>query len=800
MTTKLYILFVLLFIGINAYTQTGKIEGRIFDAKNNEPLPFVTVVLNGTNIGTATDMDGRFRITGLNPGIVKITASFVGYVSKESDQLIVSTNKSAYIEIALEQTDKLIDAIIVNAKAFQRTQESPVSLRSIGVSEIEFNPGSNRDISKVIQSFPGVGSSVSFRNDVIVRGGGPSESRFYLDGVEIPNLNHFSTQGASGGPVGIINADFVRNVNYYSGAFPVNRGNALSGIFEFTQIDGNKEKTKYTGVIGASELSLTMDGPLGKKTSYVLSARQSYLQFLFSALGLPFLPTFNDFQFKSRTQFNKKNELIIVGLGAIDRFTLNTGIKEPDETQRYILNFIPYQNQWNYAVGAVYKHYFKNGYQTWVLSRNMLNNRSYKYQNNIELDSLKTLDYTSQEMENKFRFENNFRFSDFRFIFGLGGEYDRYTTDTYQKIFRFGKADVIQYDSNLDLFKWNAFASLSRGLFSNRVQVSLGTRVDANNYSKNMNHLFKQFSPRMSISYILNNKWSLSANTGQYFQLPAYTTLGFRNNEGKLVNRENDLSYIKTIHYIAGTEYNYSNEIQFTLEGFYKKYTHYPFSQNDSISLANQGADFGVVGNEEVVSTNQGRAVGAEFQARFNFTSNLFINLSYTYVRSEFENRSGDLIPSSWDSKHLLVFTSGKEFKKNWRIGTKWRFVGGLPYTPYDLENSAYILAWNAGGSASLDYSRLNSERFEAYHQLDVRIDKRFYFKKWSLTLYLDIQNLYNQKSKEQDIVLQKLDPTTGQPIIIDPSLPIENQKYDLYSLNSENGTVLPTIGLIVKF
>ena len=165
----------------------------------------------------------------------------------------------------LEETEINIGEVVVKASPFAKKIETPISVRIIGIDEIEKNPGGNRDISKVIQSYPGVASTPAFRNDVIVRGGGPNENRFYIDNVEIPYLNHFSTQGASGGPVGIINVDFVQSVDFLSGAFPASKGNALSSILNFTFIDGNKDKMKYRATVGASDLGLTLNGPAGKK-------------------------------------------------------------------------------------------------------------------------------------------------------------------------------------------------------------------------------------------------------------------------------------------------------------------------------------------------------------------------------------------------------------------------------------------------------------------------------------------------------------------------------------------------------
>ncbi|MGM0621783.1 MAG: carboxypeptidase-like regulatory domain-containing protein, partial [Bacteroidota bacterium] len=287
-----YLLLTIFILPLFAQAQEASLKGRVVDAANNEPLPFVNIIVSGTDIGTITDMDGNFLINGLEPGFIRVEASFVGYKRAVSSEIEVSVASTNSVEIQLEEQQEQIEEVTVTASPFRKTEESPVSLRTIGIGEIEKAPGANRDISKVIQSFPGVQSTPAFRNDVIIRGGGPSESRFYLDGVEVPFINHFSTQGASGGPVGIINADFLREVNYYSGAFPANRGNALSGVLEFFQVDGNDERLKFQGTVGASEVAATLDGPVGDKTTFIFSARRSYLQFLFSVLELPFLPNF----------------------------------------------------------------------------------------------------------------------------------------------------------------------------------------------------------------------------------------------------------------------------------------------------------------------------------------------------------------------------------------------------------------------------------------------------------------------------------------------------------------------------
>jgi hypothetical protein len=785
---------LLLSIPFSLFSQQGSITGRVFDLVSNEPLPFVNIIVTGTTVGTISDMDGKFLISGLKPGFIRLQASFIGYEPAISPEIEISNARVASLEIPMKVSQQQIEEVTVKASPFRKTEESPVSLRVIAIGEIENSPGANRDISRVIQSFPGVQSTPAFRNDIIIRGGGPSESRFYLDGVEVPNINHFATQGASGGPVGILNADLLREVNYYSGAFPSNRGNALSGVLEFSQVDGNQDKIRFRGTLGASELSATFDGPLGDKTTFVLSTRRSYLKFLFSLIELPFLPTFNDMQFKIRTRFDNKNELTLTGLGAIDLFDLNLGIENPDDQQKYILSQIPVNEQWNYTVGATYKHFRKNSYQTVVLSRNHLNNSAYKYlDNNDATEANKILDYDSGEIENKLRVENNTRINGYKINFGANAEVVSYSNKTDARRFYGGQVAAIRYETDLNLVKWGLFGQVSKPVLEEKLALSLGIRADANNYSNDMANLLKQLSPRFSASYRLDDRWSLNFNTGRYFQLPAYTVLGFKK-DNSLVNKFNHLKYITADHLIGGIEYRPETGILFSAEAFLKNYRNYPFSVNDSISLANKGADFGVIGDEEVTSTSEGRAYGAEFQTRISSGKGFNLNLSYTLVRSEFKNGLEQFIPSKWDSKHLIVLTSTKEIKGNWRAGIRWRFVGGLPYTPWDLEKSSLVEVWNLTGAPSPDNSRLNASRFKPFHQLDVRIDKAFYLKRLTAKFYIDFQNFYNFKADQEDIIVREQDET-GRFILVDGGT-----RYQLKRVKNTTGTFLPSLGIMIEF
>ena len=793
-----YFLLPIVLLNISLiFAQTGQIRGRIYNEVNNEVLPFSNIYIEGTNSGASSDFDGNFLITGISPGFYRLTASSLGFETRLSDEFQVLAGRTVTIDIPMRESATTLSEVTVTAKIFSRNQESPVSLRSIGLSEIENSPGANRDISKVIQNLPGVAAIPSQnRNDIIVRGGASNESKFYLDDIEIPNINHFATQGASGGTNGILNADFIREVNFYSGAFPANRGNALSGIFNFRQIDGNSEAAKLRGTIGASEVSITMDGPLGENTTYILSARRSYLNFLFKLIGLPFLPTFNDAQFKVKTRIDERSEITFVGLGSFDFNVLDRDIENPDEFQAYLLGNIPESEQWSYAIGAVYKRFRDEGFSNMVLSRNMLNNRFYKYRNNVIQDGNILSDYSSFEAENKFRIENFIRTNNnFRITYGANLEYAKYYNSSFINIFTPIGPQIIDFESSFGMLKYGLFGQITNSIISNRLNLTLGFRFDGNDYSDSMIKFWEQFSPRFSASYLLTEKFSINFNTGRYYQLPSYTSLGYRDQNSILVNRANDIRYISADHLISGVEFRPSDRSIISLEGFYKSYSNYPYSVKDSLVLAFKPVDFGALGSEEILSIGEGRAYGFEILSQNRLKNDLNIVLSYTFAISEFKNNDDEYISTSWDNRHIFIVTTSKKFKKNWVAGIKWRYAGGLPYTPYDIDFSSNRDAWDVTGTAYFDYDLLNSMRFKPFHQLDVRIDKTWYFEKSSIRFYVDIQNFYNFKSDTEDIWTNL--NSEGVPVI-NPDNP---QNYVLRRIESDgSGTIVPTIGLIIDF
>ena len=761
------------------------VRGKVIDKQSRQPVAYANVVVAGIpGKGASTDSLGIFRIEQIPPGIYRFEATLIGYKSTVTSEYLVSAS-TPFIEIEIEEDENMLSAIVVTPSPFRKTVESPVSMRIIGLQEIERSPGGNRDISRIVRAYPGVSfSPIGYRNDLIVRGGSPSENRFYMDGIEIPNINHFATQGASGGPVSIVNADLIREISFYTGAFPANRSGAMSSVLDFRLRDGNPDKQTFKATLGASEVSFSGNGHLSDKTTYLFSIRQSYLQLLFKALGLPFLPNFIDSQFKLKTRLSAHDELILLGLVGIDKMKLNTD--EKGEDAEYILSYLPTIHQETFTVGTSYRHYAGKHVQSVTLSHNYLNNRNIKYLNNDESseDNL-TLRLRSVEQKTTLRFENQTRLGQWTLKEGAEMNYSNYTNQTNQRIFGI-TSTLSDYRTDLNIFSWGGFFSTDYTTANKRFSASAGIRTDGNNYNKEMKELWKQLSPRLSLSYELTQQWTLSGNAGLYYQLPPYTALGFKDNDGLYANK--NLKYMQVMETSLGLDWHLQDRLMISAEGFFKRYSRMPLSLRDDIALACKGDDYGTVGNEALIPTARGRAYGVETMLRWQIPERFNFVSSLTVFRSEYNS-----IASAWDNRFILNVSGTYNLPRRWSIGGKLSYIGGAPYTPYDKEKSSLVEAWNAQGRPYYDYSKYNTERLPNFAQLDIRVDKSFYFHRCMVGFYLDLQNITGSKLKQQDVIM-----STG--VIENPSAPVGEQRYKMKYLKQESGTILPSIGITVEF
>ena len=793
----------------------GRLSGVVVDKLTQKILPNVSVSIEGIAKGVIADTNGIFRITGIPLKTYNIIFSLVGYKKQILFNVVINAGNENNFNIELEQSGGALTEVLVKTNkrtARAATLETPLSVQRLTTEEIKSNPGGNFDISKVIQSLPGVGGGAGgggFRNDIIIRGGAPSENVFYLDGIEMPGINHFQTQGSAGGPQGILNVSFIEDVKLSSSAFDARYDNALSSVFQFKQKTGNINKLQGNIRLSATELSGTLEGPLSKdkKTTFLASIRRSYLQLLFTAIDLPIRPSYWDFQTKITRQIDKKTTLSFIGIGAIDDFRF-AAIKKATPEKLYILNSNAFIKQWTYTAGLSLKRLVKNGFVNIALSRNTFDNDVNQYEDNTtQIEAQKTLTYRSRETENKLRVDINKNINDWKIAYGTVAQVSEYDTKTFAVIRRelkdgFGNiiqnAVTVNFTSPLNSFlRYGAFAQVSKRFFNSRLGISAGLRSDMNTFTTTGNNGLKTLSPRISASYILADKWTANASIGRYFKIAPYTILGFANNANNLVNK-NSL-YQRSDHYVAGIEYLPNDGLRFTAEGFYKDYANVPVSISKGISLANLGGDFNVLGNEAVVTNGKGRAYGFEFFAQKKLTNKFFGILSYTFYRSEYAGLDNKLIASAWDNRHLLTVTWGYKFPRNIELGLKFRYQGGALYSPFDdVASKANYLSL---GQGIVDYARLNTQRLGGFNSGDVRIDKKWNFKKMTIDLFLDVTNWYIAKNPAIPTYTFRRNAnntafltTNGLPINMNGSnaIPI--------LLSNDDPQVTPTLGFIIEF
>lgn len=780
----------------------GNINGFARQAKTLVPLQGVTIMVVGTDKITSTDEKGFFSIKDIPTKSYTIEASFVGYKPVQKFDIEVTSGNTVEVNFDLEEETRELGNIVIRAN-FPKPVGVVNSVQSLSANEIIRYPGANFDMAKVVQSLPGVSGSVGFRNDIIIRGGAPNENVYYLDGVEVPTINHFATQGAAGGPVGMLNVSFLDRVTLHTSAFPAKYDNPLSGVLQFRQRSGNPEKIQGNFRLSATEAALTAEGPLDKKknTTFIASVRRSYLQLLFKLIELPFLPDYWDYQYKVTHKPDNKNEINIIGIGSIDNFSF---LKPKNATleQLTILDQIPLNSQRTNTIGISWRHAMRKGYWQLVASNNLLDNRADKFEgNDIGNEARRILKYKSVEDEKRLRYEINFSINKIQINAGAQMIGTSYSNETFQRRNGF----VADYSTSFNMFRYGVFASATRKVLNERLTLTAGIRTDGNDFMDEGTALGRNLSPRLAASYAITKSVNANFSLARYYKTPAYTILGFKIND-RYVNKDAD--FIKSDHLVGGLEWLPSSTIRVTAEGFIKKYNDYPVSVATGVSLANFGGDFGVLGNERITSNGKGQTAGFELLFQQRLTKNFYGILSYTYYHSKFSGTDQKLIPSAWDNRHLLSFTGGYRLGKNWEIGLRFRYQGGAPYTSFDnqqsLDNYFFLSA------PVLDYSKINQERLGAFNAADLRIDKKYNFKKWTLNIFLDIQNLYNSKNPTAPSFTLKRNPdesfatTTGEPYnpgaFGDPSVPNNRQKGIPVILPNTSGSRLPSIGFVVEF
>ena len=780
-------LLLLLAFNLQAFQSTGTINGYVRDARTQESIPGATVILQETQLGAITDANGYFSIKNVPTETYAIQVSFVGYETEVRFGVVVRSGGTPDLNFELKESVEELEEVVVTANPFRKTEETPLSIQKLSREEVATYPGGNNDIAKVVQSLPGVQGSIGgFRNDIIIRGGAPNENVYYLDGIEIPNINHFSTQGSAGGPVGLLNVSFFEGVTLSTSSFGAQYDNPLSGVLQFDQRNGNNRNFKGNFRLSSSESAFTFEGPLFKSgdetsnTTFIASVRRSYLQLLFTLIDLPFLPDYWDYQYKVNHKVDEYNEIMITGVGSIDDFSINVP-EEYDPEQQATLDQVPVIQQRSNTAGISWTNRFKNGtgFLRTTLSNNFLENQFRRYDDNVNETGL-FFDNISSERESKLRFNYTKFKGDWTLTSTASAQAVEYENNTLDAV------NNINYNTAINFLKYGLSFQASNARILPRLGVSFGIRADGNGFTDTGNEIWRTLSPRISASYQIDNqeRWTLNASAGRYFKIAPYTILGFQDQNGNFANQDAD--YIQSDHLVLGLEYLLNSSSRITVEGFYKKYRNYPVSVVDSVSLANLGGDFSVLGNEDVESVGLGRTYGAELLYQKKFTNNFYAILAYTLFWSEYTAfDEKEYLPSAWDSRNLITFTGGYKFGNNWEVSARVRYLGETPFAPVNedetLANYPAIIK---------DYDQLGTVRLSSFNQTDLRVDKKWNFENWTFNIFIEIQNLFGQDIPNE--------PQYGLDRDADGTITLPETLIQIPA--ADNSSTLPSIGIVIDF
>lgn len=596
--------------------------------------------------------------------------------------------------------------------------------------------------------------------------------------------------GASGGPNGLLNFDLMRSADLYSSCFPVQYGGALSSVLDLKQREGRNDRMGGKVIVGYTDYGGVLEGPLAGKGNYLLSYRKSFSEYYLKAFDVPVLPAYSDLQFRTKLDLNSKNELVLLGIAGNDHYRLNTGA-EASDALLYNVGYIPEGDQSLYTVGANYKHYLEHSYYNFVVSRNSFTSTADKFRGNSGLEADRLMRYDATNSDNRLRFEHNIFRKDIKYKYGFKLDQSAMSLNNFALDADRNGIDTLSIASSITFLQYGFFGNYSNTFFEGRLTMSYGFRMDGTNLNKRMANLNHQFSPRAAMTYNLGKKWSLNGTAGSYYQLPPAIVIGYFDETAA----GSVLDYMKSNHWGIGVEHNSKESYRFSVELFSKKYHQYPFLLSDSISFANAVADYVVVGNQATSATGEGRAYGTEIFIQQKLKKNYMWMLAYTFSVGEFEDKHGAFIASSWDTRHILSFSALKRWDSNWQLGLRFRYASGTPYTPYDLSTSADITNWNVVNRGIYDYDQLNANRIPAFHAMDLRVDKHFFFNKWNLSIYLDLQNLYGASIALQPYLTLERDDAF-QPVISSA----DASKYKLQQITSDTGRMLPSFGLIASF
>jgi hypothetical protein len=723
------------------------------------------VELVETGVTVQTDSLGRFEISETPVGVYQLRVRALGFQPIVRANTVVGSGKPLNVRIELAPLAVQLEGISVRPSFFQQRAEYTTSTRSIGADETRRAPGAQEDVIRTVALLPGVGVTSGGRNDLVVRGGAPYENLFLVDGIEVPNINHFGSQGSTGGPLSLINVDFVQRTDFSAGGFSAKYGDRTASLTSITLREGETERLAGEVNLSGTGFGAILEGPVGQSTSFLFSARRSYLDLLFKAAGFSFIPAYVDLQLKTNTRIDENNSVSFVGIGAIN----TVEFINDDADDRYDNSRILAPEQRQYFGGLIWKRLIDDGLLTVTLGR------TFSRFETLQSDSLNppqtVFSNLSAEGDNSLRVDLVKRLSPWLEL--NVGNVARYASKLDYAIELDGRYRLDDEGVARSLSRDTSFTALRNATYvqgtvqlTSAIQATAGARLD---YYDFLNDAARA-APRLGVRAQVSPTIAATFSAGRYHQAPSFIwLLGDGANTQRLKPIESD-------QVVVGFEGQPRADTRLQLEFFYKKYSNYPARIfRPQAVLAPAGFEDVTTdipyGLEPLNSEGTGRVYGVEFLAQKRLSSLPFYGLlSATLSRAEYTSIEGATRPGSYDARFLGNLVAGWRPGNDWELSGKFRVATGLPTTPFVGSGPA---------AGQLDFSAYNQgARLPTFHALDLRIDKRWSFRSLQLETYIDVQNVFGRANVTQ----------------------FEWNYREGVSEPNEALTVLPTIGVNIEF
>lgn len=734
LSTFMILLILTLGITQNTYCITplsGIIKGKVIDSDTKEPLIGTNIIVINTKLGASTDSKGDFTIDKVPVGSYTFKFSYIGYEPLFKTDVIVKSNRITFLAVSLKMTTIETEGITVSAGFFSQTDDQPTSIINFSAEEIRRGPGSAGDISRILFSLPSISKVSDNQNSLIVRGGSPAENSFYIDNIEIPNINHFPVQASSAGHIGLLNVDFINDVNFYTGGFSAAYGDKLSSVMDLSFREGNKNEVDFQLDLNVGGIGAIGEGPVANgKGSWLFSARHSFLDLIVMSLiseNESTIPKYSDYQTKFVYNLSDKHKIILLNITALDKFS-NKKADAIENSKNIYGGGKVFQSTTGFNCQYLWGN---NGFSNLSLSHTFTKRNS-KYLMTRTEDVF--LDHFTLDQYYNLRNINYYRINSSHSVEGgieaklLNTEYDNFYA---QYIDLMGNlTSELHVDEKELSTKLSTFLNYKLKAFS-RLTFNTGFRVDYFNFSENTH-----ISPRFSFSYQINEMTSLNGATGVYYQnLPMI-----------LLSQNENYKYLKdpvSYHYILGIHRLLTENTRLTIEFYHKDYDHFPLNPNQPYMFIMDQIvydDF-FLNHEELVSEGKAFSRGCEIMIQKKLVENLYGTISGTYSKTKYRDIFGIWRDRVFDNQFMVNIEGGYKPNRKWEFSLRWSYAGGIPYTPFDEKASEET------HKGILNTNQINSKRLPPYHSLNIRFDRRFYFSKTNLILYLDIWNVYSRKN-----------------------------------------------------